>query len=203
MTSAFLSGLLAGYGIALPVGAVAVHLVALTARTSWLVGVSAALGVATVDGLYALLAVLGGNAIAGPIRAASGVLPVIAGLVLIGLAARTVRTAITQHRKQIETGDERTGPLRAYATLVGLTALNPATIVYFAALVAGGPRTGTGAEQAVFVVAATAASASWQLLVATGGSVLGRVLTGARGRLWTAVVSGAVIFALGVDLLVR
>jgi arginine exporter protein ArgO len=57
-------------------------------------------------------------------------------------------------------------------------------------------------ERGVFVLAAFAASASWQLLLAGGGALLGRVLTGRRGRLVTALVSSAVILALAVRMLV-
>jgi threonine/homoserine/homoserine lactone efflux protein len=63
MTAAIVAGLLAGYGIAVPVGAVGAYLVALTARTSLRTGAAAALGVATVDGGYALVAMLGGGAL--------------------------------------------------------------------------------------------------------------------------------------------
>ena len=45
------------------------------------------------------------------------------------------------------------------------------------------------------------ASASWQLLIAGGGSLVGRMLTGERGRLVTALISSAVIAALAVQLL--
>ena len=50
-------------------------------------------------------------------------------------------------------------------------------------------------------VAAGAASASWQLLLATGGSLLGRVLTGPRGRLATGLSSAAVIAVLAIALI--
>ena len=59
MTGALLAGLLAGFGIAIPVGAVATYLVTLTARTSARVGAAGAFGVASADGLYALVAVVG------------------------------------------------------------------------------------------------------------------------------------------------
>ncbi|SCF32367.1 hypothetical protein GA0070215_117105 [Micromonospora marina] len=45
------------------------------------------------------------------------------------------------------------------------------------------------------------ASASWQLLVAGGGSVVGRVLAGPRGRLVTGLVSSALIAGLAVATL--
>ncbi len=54
MIAALVAGLLARYGIAMPVGTVAAYLMALTARTSLRTGVFAALGVATADGVYAL-----------------------------------------------------------------------------------------------------------------------------------------------------
>ena len=59
----------------------------------------------------------------------------------------------------------------------------------------------TAAGEVVFVLAAFAASASWQLLLAGGGGLVGRMLTGPRGRLATALVSSAVIVVLAVGLL--
>jgi len=53
VTEALISGLLAGYGVAVPVGAIGVLILSLSARTRLLVGAGAGLGVATADGLYA------------------------------------------------------------------------------------------------------------------------------------------------------
>jgi arginine exporter protein ArgO len=55
-------------------------------------------------------------------------------------------------------------------------------------------------ERAVFVIAAFVASASWQLLLAGGGALLGRALTGRLGRLLTAIGSSVVIVVLAVRL---
>ena len=88
--------------------------------------------------------------------------------------------------------------LRAYLGILGLTLLNPATVSYFAALVLGRGGAGGGGW---FVAGAFLASASWQLLIAGGGSLVGRLLTGERGRLITALVSSAVIAVLAVRLL--
>ena len=64
MLDVLISGLVTGYAIAVPVGAVAALIVALSARDGWRVGAAAGLGVATVDGVYALVAVLAGKAVA-------------------------------------------------------------------------------------------------------------------------------------------
>ena len=67
MSAAFLAGVVAGYGIAVPVGAIAVLIAGLSARISLRVGAAAGLGAATADGLYALVAVAGGAAVASAI----------------------------------------------------------------------------------------------------------------------------------------
>jgi len=48
------------------------------------------------------------------------------------------------------------------------------------------------------LVAAFLASASWQLLVAGSGALVGRALAGPRGRLGTALASSAMILGLAV-----
>lgn len=201
VTGALVAGLLAGYGIAIPVGAVATYLVALTARTSLTTGLAAALGVATADGLYALVAVLGGAAIAGVITPVAQPLKLVSAAILIVLAVRGAVHAL-RRGPAADRAVTRLGAGRAYVSLLGITLVNPTTVVYFTALVVG-DRAGTAVttlDQAVFVLAAFAASASWQALLAGGGALLGRVLTGPRGRLVTALASSAVITALAVRL---
>jgi arginine exporter protein ArgO len=251
---ALVSGILAGYGVAVPVGAIAALLVSLTARTSLRVGASAALGVATADGIYAALAVLGGAAVTTLIRPVATPLRWAACLVLLALAGWTAWTAWRHHRSltrvarhdparlvrhdparvtrdglirddltrdgpagvtreelarddPARAGRDTAGlasPGRAYLGLLGLTILNPATVIYFTALVLGRQSAApiSGAAPVVFVAAAFAASASWQLLLAGSGSLLGRVLTGPRGRFLTAVTASLVIAVLALKLVV-
>jgi arginine exporter protein ArgO len=204
MPDSLLSGIAAGYGIAIPVGAIGVLLIGLAARTSLRVGAAAGMGTATADGLYALVAVLGGSALTGVVRPIATPMRWTAAAVLILLAARTLNGAIRNRR---DPNPERPAawstPLRAYLALIGLTILNPTTVVYFAALVLGSQSTALHgpAAGALFVSGAFAASASWQLLLACGGALLGRALAGPRGRLATAVVSSLVIAALAVRIL--
>nr|WP_238356705.1 LysE family transporter [Kribbella italica] len=131
--------MIAGYGIAIPVGAIGTYLVALTARTTLKVGAAAALGVATADGLYALIATLGGSAIAPALAPITTPLKWISVAVLLALAARGATLAITHHRRLQSTQPipPPPTPASAYFTLLGMTLLNPTTILYFTALVLG------------------------------------------------------------------
>ncbi|MGV9214628.1 LysE family transporter [Micromonospora sp. RB23] len=207
MSGAFLAGLVAGYGVAIPVGAIAILILGLSARTSFRVGAAAALAVATADGLYASVAALGGAGLAGVIAPVAGPLRVVAAVVLLGLAGHGLWRTWVAHRSR-RTPSARGGrgmgtPGRAYAALLGLTLLNPTTVLYFVALVLGRPDTTDAGlwSAALFVAGVFLASASWQLLIAGGGTVVGRALTGPRGRLITGVLSSVLIAALAVAAL--
>jgi threonine/homoserine/homoserine lactone efflux protein len=221
VTAALLAGIAAGLGVAMPVGAITTLIALLSAQHGWRVGAAAGLGAATVDGAYATVAVLSGALIAPvltvwrtPLRwTAVAVLVVIAVLLLRPAWQPAPALADDEARRADEerpsTDDEAppaddqtppaaTTPRRAYATFLGLTAVNPTTIVYFAALTTGAPA-GTvagGARGAAFVVGAFAASAAWQLVIASAGHGAGRALTGPRGRRWTAIVGAAIVVGL-------
>ena len=203
MIGVVVAGLLAGYGVAMPVGPVGTYLVALTARSSLRIGAFAALGVASADGVYAAVAAGAGSALApllvpviGPLRWASVV-------VLIGLAVMGAVKAVRRYRDRRLTAIEQETPVgawTAYFGMLGMTLLNPWTVIYFAALVLGGSGVAGVGERVVFVVAAFVASASWQLLLAGGGALLGRLLTGQVGKLVTALASTVLIVVLAVRL---
>jgi arginine exporter protein ArgO len=205
VTGALVAGLLAGYGIAMPVGPVGTYLVALTAGTSLRIGACAAVGVASADGLYALVAAVAGSAVAPllepivvPLRWASTA--VLTALALSG-AVKAVRR-YRAHRLAGINQETPVGAMKAYLGMLGMTLLSPMTVIYFAALVLGGGSGDTNvAESMLFVVAAFVASASWQLFLAGGGALLGRALTGHLGRLMTALASSVVIVVLAVRLL--
>nr|BFD89033.1 LysE family transporter [Kitasatospora sp. Xyl93] len=202
MSAALAAGLLAGLGVAVPVGAVGAYLVSLTARTSLRTGACAALGVATADGLYALLAAAGGAGLAPLLEPVARPLRIVSALVLLALAARTAVAAL-RVRPGGGAGPRAAPPTpaRAFLTLLGITLLNPLTVLYFAALVLGGGGRDGATARAAFTLGAFAASAAWQLLLASGGALLGRALTGPRGRLLTALGSAALVAVLAVRLL--
>jgi arginine exporter protein ArgO len=192
-----LSGLVTGWAIAIPIGAVGAFLVTLTARSGLRVGAAAALGIASVDGVYAAAAVVGGSALAGLLEPVADPLRIASGVVLLVIGVLTAVHAVASNGTVRETPPMRPGA--AFALFFAITAVNPTTVVYFAAIVLGNQQLVSDAvEGAVFVAAAFVASASWQLALAGGGAVLGRFVTGHRGRLVTGLVSAAVIAVLAV-----
>jgi threonine/homoserine/homoserine lactone efflux protein len=198
VSGAFWAGVIAGYGVAVPVGAIAVLVAGLSARTSWRVGAAAGLGAATADGIYALVAVLGGAALAGVVAPVARPLRWLAAGVLLLLAGHTAWVALRGRRAADAQPRRPASAGQAYAGILGLTLLNPATVVYFVALVLGRGGAGGGPW---FVAGAFLASASWQLLIAASGALAGRLLTGPRAQRVTALASGAVIAVLAFRLL--
>ncbi|MEV5885328.1 LysE family transporter [Streptomyces sp. NPDC052020] len=197
------AGLLAGYGIAMPVGAITVLIITLSAQTSLRTGFSGAMGTATADGLYALLAATTGTVLAGVIRPVADPMRWAAAVVLVVIAAKGILAAL-RHSKSTEAVRSIDGrsPFRAYWQLLGLTILNPLTVIYFSALVLGLRNDSwTASDSVVFVIAAFIASASWQAVLAIGGALIGRVLNTEKGRIITAVVGNGVILFLAGRLL--
>lgn len=198
---AFLSGVAAGYGIAVPVGAIAVLIIDTGARLGFPSGFAAGLGAATADLLYAGLAAAGGLAVAGAIAPVAPEVRLAGGLALLGVAAyRLLGLARTPGSSR----DPRPPPgiLGIFAGFLGLTLINPLTIVYFAALITGlsGDLLETGYAKAAFVAGAFVASLSWQSGLAAAGTFLGGWLP--RGlRLTTGIVGNLVVVGLALRLL--
>ncbi len=90
MITAFLAGLVAGYGIAIPVGAVAAYLITLGAAHGFPTAAAGGLGAASVDALYAGVAVALGALLAPLIMAVATPLRWLSALVLVGVAVRMI-----------------------------------------------------------------------------------------------------------------
>ena len=177
---AFAAGAVAGYAIAIPVGAIAVLIVETGLRRGFRIAAAAGAGAATADLIYATLAVTGGAAIAGTIAPIAGVLRIGAAVVLFAIGGRGLVAVIRDRRSRVASeasgsSDARQPRRRSYATygrFLGLTLLNPATVIYFAGLTLGLPSIGRGpAERGAFVAGAFLASLSWQSLLAAIGSI--------------------------------
>lgn len=201
MTAAFLAGALAGYAIAIPVGAIAVLIVETAMSRGFRVGAGAGLGAATADGLFAALAAVGGLALAPLIEPVERPLRIVGIGILLGLGLRGL--LLTWRRRSGEPASPGVGPAGPVATwlrFTALTLLNPATVLYFAALIVGLPALADGVEvRAAFVGGAFLASASWQLLLAGIGALAHHHL-GPGFRLAMGLVGNLVICGFGVAL---
>lgn len=203
MAAALLSGIAAGLGVAIPVGAVAVLIIETGLRRGFRAGAAAGAGAATVDGAYATIAALFGGALASAIAPwESGVRVMSSGvLALIGL-----RLLFDGRRRAVGgpalTADERPSSLvRLYLMFVGLTGVNPLTLVYFAALIVGLPARPEGlGEQLAFVVGAFGASFAWQMLLAALAAIGHRRLP-AGVRTWTSVLGALIVLGLAGSIL--
>jgi arginine exporter protein ArgO len=203
--SDFLSGVVAGLAVAMPIGAVGSYLVGMAARERMPVAAAAAFGVASVDGAYAIIAALSGAGLRTVLTDVSVWLAWVAAVLLAAVAVRTLQLAIRCYRgtnSKISPPRELT-PARAYLRLVALTAFNPATVITFAAVVMGRSHDGGSSLPAValFAVGAFLASATWQLLLTGGGNLLGRLLSGPRGRLGISSCSALIMLGLAVGVL--
>jgi arginine exporter protein ArgO len=200
------SGAVAGLAVAMPIGAVGSYLVGLAARERTAIALAAALGIASVDGGYAVLAAASGAGLTAVLSEVSGWLTYAAAITLAVVAVHTMRTAFRRYRGDFQNRAQlrELTPARAYLSLVALTAINPATMVTFAAVVVG--RSSSDGDSswlavALFALGAFGASASWQLLLAGGGSLLGRMLRTRRGQLRISLCSAVVMFGLAVGVL--
>jgi len=197
--SAFLEGVVAGYGIAVPVGPIAVLIIGIGTKSGFPRAFFAGLGAALADLIYATIAAVAGAAAATalapydrPLRLAGGAVLVIIAVITGGSALRTPSDAVS-------------GPsthLRATAGFVSLTLMNPVTLTYFAALVLGssGGVAATTGGSVLFVTGAFLASLSWQTAVAAVGAIVGHKMS-RRVRVATGVLGAAVIVALAIRML--
>jgi arginine exporter protein ArgO len=213
MIAALLAGAVAGYGIAIPVGAIAILIVETGLQRGFRLAAAAGTGAAVADGIYATIAVTFGAALAIVLAPFDTLLRVFAIVVLVAIA---IRGLLGLRRSSALAADgeaavmpadveatERSGSARrTFATFLGLTLLNPITVTYFAALILGLNGAGVGpVEKAAFVVGAFLASLSWQLLLAAVGAFLHRRLSpGLRAGVIVLGNSIVLLFALVIAI---
>ena len=201
---AFLTGVVAGYGIAVPVGAIAVLIVEVGIRCGFRCAFFAGAGAATADFLYAGLAVIGGASLAAPIQSIEAPLRILSAVVLVVIAVVGLRRVRNKQESVKISLPDRRELADTYARFVGLTVINPTTIVYFAAVIVGlGVANNMSAyEGGLFTLGAFVASLTWQTLLAGVGAAAGDRL-GDRARIATVCFGNLVILAFAVLILFR
>lgn len=204
MLNPFLSGALAGFAIAIPVGAISVLIFETGLRKGFWAGFAAGSGTASADLIYAGIAATMGGALAVLLAPVASALKWASALFLIGLGVwGLARLWLGRRNGPGELAEPRRGGLaRTYATLLALTLLNPTTVAYFAALILGlnvGARLTLG-DRALFVLGAFLASLSWQTLLAAVGALAHKHLSPSFRHV-TSLVGNLMIIALGFKIL--
>ncbi len=202
MVSSLVAGIAAGLAVAVPIGAIGILIIEAGLRRGFRAAAAAGAGAATVDGLYATTAAVFGGAVAAlvepilfPLRVVSAIVLIVIGVKLLrdGLVAVRAHAADPTGVAVMSGEDAPRSEWRTYLTFVGLTAVNPVTVIYFAALVIGLPdRPSTLGEQLAFAFGAFAASFAWQLTIAGASAVAHRRLPPSF-RAWTTVLGAVVV----------
>jgi arginine exporter protein ArgO len=197
---ALVEGVLAGLGIAVPVGAIAVLIVDLGMRRGFANAAPAAMGAATADLTYAAIAAVTGVAVASTLKPYERAIELAGAAVLVGLVA--YRMLRLSRRSEVSASDDTTdGMVRTYVAFLALTLVNPLTVVFFTALMLG---LGDEAlisilDKTLFVIGAFAASAAWQLTLAGAGALLHQRLS-ESARVAATLLGNALIAALALRL---
>lgn len=197
------AGIVAGLGLAAPLGAVGILLLQEGLAWGFRAAAPAAAAVAAVDAAYCILA-LGLGSAAAPAIALLGPWPaLLGGAVLVVLGGMGL--AKTFRRAPMPRGNSaprRASGAQRFLAFAALTAINPATLLYFIALTAGlGGRTASPAAAATFVAGVALASLAWQSgLVFAGGIFSGRA--GARAARWAGAAGHGCVAGLGLAALV-
>ena len=198
MLEAVVAGLFAGWGVAIPLGAIGVMVVDLGMRGGLRPAAAAAAGVATADFLYAGVAAAAGAAVAGALAPHAHALRLLSAAVLAGVAVLGLRAL-----RRRPAADARVAPAGrgVYLRFVGLTSINPVTVAYFAALIAGLPAVASAPVEAkvAFVAAAGVASLSWQLVLAGAGAALHHRLP-PSARVYTGLAGNAIVLGLALRM---
>jgi threonine/homoserine/homoserine lactone efflux protein len=162
----------------------------------WLTGLVSGLGVATADAFYAAVAIFGVAAVTAVVSGFARWLALAGGIALVIIGVRAaVSTPSTREATTRTTG---AGLAWAYASILGLTITNPATIISFAALAAalGAGLSGSWTRPGLVVAGVGLGSASWWLLLAAAAAALRARITPGVART-IGIVSGIAIALLG------
>jgi len=202
--SALLDGLIAGYGIAIPLGGISVLIVNLALERGFRLGFMAGAGTATIDMICATLAVFAGAAVVASISPYSQPLQLMSGLVLIAMGMY----GIFQIGKRGPTADNPPSEGRdevwtTYGKFLALTILNPFTVAYFLALIIGKGSTWSFSSMDcfLFIGGVTIASFSWQIVLAGAGALVRKHIT-PRFMKGSIIVGNAIVILLGLQIMI-
>ena len=198
---AFLQGVIAGYGIAIPIGPIGIIILELGTRRGFRVAFSAGLGTASADLIYATIASVAGTFLAQILAPFALLIRLASAGALIALGAWLFYHGVRASRSTEPSRFASGNCLNTYCLLLGLTLLNPVTVTYFTSLILGLRMSvaSLGVDVPFFIAGAFLASLSWQSLLACIGGYAHQRLS-ARLQAATFAVGNAVIIVLGIAI---
>lgn len=191
--AALLKGIAVGLSIAAPVGPIGFLCIRRTLSGGWLVGLLTGLGAATADMVYGVVAAAGFTVVAEFLAGARPPLQLAGGGALIWLGLSVIQTVPAFGERGAPTAS---GLAAAYGTTFLLTLANPATILSFAAVMAGLGAMGAIGRSAALVAGVFLGSALWWLLLSALVAAIRHRLSEIALR-WINRGSGAALILFG------
>jgi threonine/homoserine/homoserine lactone efflux protein len=198
----FLQGLIAGYGIAIPVGPIGILIIELGIRRGFSVAFCAGLGAASADLVYATVAGVAGSFLVEILMPISSIIHYLSASALIAIGVwmfyqgrRSERSKGTEQ----PTSYASASCLSTYVMFFGLTLLNPLTVTYFTSLILG-LRVSvivSATDVVIFVAGTFLASLSWQTFIACISGLSHKRLS-PRIQAATFTFGNCVVITLGV-----
>jgi len=202
----FVSGVLAGIALAIPLGPMAILLISTTIKHGRKIGVFGALAMASVDFTYAAVVFAFGNVVISFLTDWVFPLRVLGSLILLYVGIKIFVDA--RKSSKINSPDLANSPTsrsRTYAKFFGLTVLNPATAFYFFGITpsVAALSQGTGfLSIAYFAVGVFLGSIVWQLFLVFAAN-LTKAFTNAKIQHRIQYAGALLIVALAIGLILK
>ena len=202
----FIAGALAGLGLAIPLGPMAILLVSTTIKHGRQTGSFGALAMASVDFTYAALVFAFGSVVIAALSDWVFPLRIFGSLILVYVGAKILIDA--RKSSGIEAPDVTNSPVskfKTFAKFFGLTVLNPATAFYFVGITPSVASLSQGSATTsvfLFAIGVFVGSVVWQFFLVFAAT-LTKSFTDQRVQRRIQYAGGFLILALAVGLLLR
>jgi threonine/homoserine/homoserine lactone efflux protein len=205
MWELFTIGFLAGLALAIPVGPMAIMLVNTTISRGLRHGVVGALGMASVDGVYALAVFVIGGFIAAALASLKVFLGLAGAGILLVLGLQTlIRNLQLVGKPDLHASlSTSNGSLvKTFGTFVLATVVNPPTALYFLAIAPNVANLGFPLSLENVIVFASAVffgSLLWQEGLVVAGLAIRGITTNAF-RVWLGAIGGLLVIGLAISI---
>lgn len=203
----FIRGVIAGYGIAIPVGVIAILIIEAGLRYGFRIGFAAGAGAATADLIYASLAAVAGQTLTEILAPYSAPIHYLSATVLVCIGgwglwkAMKTQQASPGLSTQQSFSSETRSARHTYVRFVALTIINPMTVAYFGAIILGGSGALAGwSARLLFVIGAALSSLSWQAFLAGIGAIAHRRFSPGTRRV-VSVLGSLIVITLGIRMI--